>query len=50
MAGTIGEQPALSYAHVARTGLLPEQFLAPLADRVRMNDNGTLNVDAFTPH
>ncbi|MGI3198684.1 hypothetical protein ACRJ4W_08840 [Streptomyces sp. GLT-R25] len=33
----------------ARTGLEPEQVLAQLADRVRMDD-GALEVDAFTPH
>ncbi|MDQ1032773.1 hypothetical protein QF035_010355 [Streptomyces umbrinus] len=37
-------------AIATRTGLSPEQVLAQLADRVRMNDNGTLTVDAFTPH
>ncbi|MFF5011542.1 hypothetical protein ACFY3G_53410 [Streptomyces phaeochromogenes] len=31
----------------ARTSLEPEQVLAQLADRVRMDDNGTLTVDAF---
>ncbi|MFJ9153398.1 hypothetical protein ACIRP7_36290 [Streptomyces sp. NPDC102270] len=33
----------------AHTGLQPEQILAQLADRVRMNDDGTLTVDTFTP-
>ncbi|MFF5011454.1 hypothetical protein ACFY3G_52930 [Streptomyces phaeochromogenes] len=33
----------------ARTGLEPEQVLAQLADRVRMDDDGVLAVDAFTP-
>ncbi|MFG2351824.1 hypothetical protein [Streptomyces phaeochromogenes] len=36
-------------AIAARTGLKPEQVLAQLADRVRMDDNGALAVDAFTP-
>ncbi|MEU0032061.1 hypothetical protein [Streptomyces sp. NPDC006335] len=36
-------------AIVARTGLTPEQLLAQLADQVRLNDNGTLAVDAFAP-
>ncbi|WP_307517386.1 hypothetical protein [Streptomyces umbrinus] len=34
----------------ARTGFSPEQVLAQLADRVRMDDDGALAVDAFTPH
>ncbi|MEU4618275.1 hypothetical protein [Streptomyces umbrinus] len=34
----------------ARTGLEPEQVLAQLADRVRIDDDGALAVDAFTPH
>ncbi|MGP4051241.1 hypothetical protein [Streptomyces sp. 2A115] len=34
----------------ARTGLGPEQILAQLADRVRMDDDGALTADAFTPH
>ena len=33
----------------ARTGLEPEQVLAQLADRVRMDDDGVLAVDSFTP-
>ncbi|MFC8202249.1 hypothetical protein ACFUTV_43765 [Streptomyces sp. NPDC057298] len=33
----------------ARTGFEPEQVLAQLADRVRMDDDGSLTVDAFTP-
>ncbi|MEU0650550.1 hypothetical protein [Streptomyces umbrinus] len=37
-------------AIAAHTGLEPEQILAQLADRVRMNDNGALTVDTFTPH
>lgn len=36
-------------AIAARTGLEPEQVLAQLADRVRMDDDGALAVDAFTP-
>ena len=36
-------------AIAARTGLEPEQVLAQLADRVRMDDDGALTVDAFTP-
>ncbi|MGP4048818.1 hypothetical protein [Streptomyces sp. 2A115] len=35
-------------AIAARTGLGPEQ-LAQLADRVRMDDDGALTGDAFTP-
>ncbi|WP_327398669.1 hypothetical protein [Streptomyces phaeochromogenes] len=37
-------------AITARTGLEPEQVLAQLADRVRIDDDGALTVDAFTPH
>ncbi|MGI3223269.1 hypothetical protein ACRJ4B_04140 [Streptomyces sp. GTA36] len=37
-------------AMAARTGLEPEQVLAQLAHRVRMNDESTLTVDTFTPH
>ncbi|WAU82619.1 hypothetical protein O1Q96_24525 [Streptomyces sp. Qhu-G9] len=33
----------------ARTGLEPEQVLAQLVDRVRVDDDGALTVDAFTP-
>ncbi|MER6138295.1 hypothetical protein [Streptomyces sp. NPDC001815] len=33
----------------ARTGLGPEQVLAQLAVRVRVDDGGALTVDAFTP-
>ncbi|MFE9687047.1 hypothetical protein [Streptomyces sp. NPDC006285] len=33
-----------------RTGLSPEQILAQLADRVRLDDDGALTVDTFTPH
>lgn len=33
-----------------RTGLEPQQVLAQLADRVRMNDDSTLTIDTFTPH
>ncbi|MFE9687831.1 hypothetical protein [Streptomyces sp. NPDC006285] len=33
-----------------RTGLQPEQVLAQLADRIRMDDTGALTVDTFTPH
>lgn len=36
-------------AIAARTGFEPEQVLAQLADRVRMDDDGALTVDAFTP-
>ncbi|WP_307530820.1 hypothetical protein [Streptomyces umbrinus] len=36
-------------AIAARTGLEPEQVLAQLADQVRMNDDGALTVDTFTP-
>ncbi|WP_308403207.1 hypothetical protein [Streptomyces sp. BV286] len=36
-------------AIAARTGLEPEQVLAQLADQVRMDDDGTLTVDTFTP-
>ncbi|MDQ1041612.1 hypothetical protein QFZ75_008114 [Streptomyces sp. V3I8] len=36
-------------AIAARTGLQPEQVLAQLADRVRMDDTGALTVDTFTP-
>lgn len=36
-------------AIATRTGLEPEQILAQLADQVRMNDDGTLTVDTFTP-
>ncbi|MCX4561767.1 hypothetical protein OHA02_37025 [Streptomyces phaeochromogenes] len=36
-------------AIAAHTGLEPEQVLAQLADRVRMDDDGALTVDAFTP-
>ncbi|MBV1940889.1 hypothetical protein KUF83_30620 [Streptomyces sp. BV286] len=36
-------------AIAARTGLEPEQVLAQLADRVRMNVDGALTVDTFTP-
>ncbi|MFD3373799.1 MULTISPECIES: hypothetical protein [unclassified Streptomyces] len=32
-----------------RTGLEPEQFLAQLADRVHMDDDGVLAVAAFAP-
>ncbi|MFI1212409.1 hypothetical protein ACH4UV_32955 [Streptomyces sp. NPDC020802] len=35
-------------AIAARTGLEPEQVLAQLADRVRMDGDGALTVDAFT--
>ncbi|MEU0650291.1 hypothetical protein [Streptomyces umbrinus] len=37
-------------AIAARTGLEPERILAQRADPVRMDDNGTLTVDIFTPH
>ncbi|MDQ1041590.1 hypothetical protein QFZ75_008092 [Streptomyces sp. V3I8] len=37
-------------AIAARTGLQPEQVLAQLADRVRMDDTGALTVSTFTPH
>ncbi|GHB92469.1 hypothetical protein AB0H69_48640 [Streptomyces phaeochromogenes] len=37
-------------AIAARTGLTPEQVLTQLADRVRIDDNGALAVDTFTPH
>ncbi|MFC8198318.1 hypothetical protein ACFUTV_23415 [Streptomyces sp. NPDC057298] len=36
-------------AIAARAGLRPEQVLAQLADRVRIDDGGALTVDAFTP-
>ncbi|MGX1916150.1 hypothetical protein ACWIID_46390 [Streptomyces phaeochromogenes] len=36
-------------AIAAHTGLQPEQVLAQLADRVRMDDDGALTVDSFTP-
>ncbi|MFI6341193.1 hypothetical protein [Streptomyces sp. NPDC050535] len=36
-------------AIAACAGLSAEQVLTQLADRVRMDDNGTLAVDAFTP-
>lgn len=36
-------------AIAARTGFSPEQVLAQLADQVRMNDDGALTVDTFTP-
>ncbi|MFF5011451.1 hypothetical protein ACFY3G_52915 [Streptomyces phaeochromogenes] len=36
-------------AIATRTGLEPEQVLAQLADRVRMDDDGALTVDTFTP-
>ncbi|MCR3731832.1 hypothetical protein FHS35_008749 [Streptomyces umbrinus] len=36
-------------AIASRTGLEPEQVLAQLADRVHMDDDGALAVDAFTP-
>ncbi|MFF3489668.1 hypothetical protein ACFYXC_41645 [Streptomyces sp. NPDC002701] len=36
-------------AIAVRTGLEPEQILAQLADRVRIDDDGALTVDAFTP-
>ncbi|MFF3891269.1 hypothetical protein [Streptomyces sp. NPDC001914] len=31
-------------------GLIPEQVLSQLADRARMNDDGTVTVEPFTPH
>ncbi|MDQ1035370.1 pilus assembly protein TadC [Streptomyces sp. V3I8] len=34
----------------ARAGVSPEQALAQLADRVRMDDTGALTVDTFAPH
>jgi hypothetical protein len=37
-------------AIAARTGLNPEQILAQLAGRVRMDDTGALTVTTFTPH
>ncbi|MEU9900052.1 hypothetical protein ACIBCS_43385 [Streptomyces phaeochromogenes] len=37
------------HAIATRTGLGPEPVLAQLADRVRIDDDGTLAVDAFTP-
>ncbi|MGX9890543.1 hypothetical protein [Streptomyces sp. NPDC002276] len=33
----------------ARTGLRPEQLLAQLADHARLNDDGTLAIEPFTP-
>ncbi|MGX1914238.1 hypothetical protein ACWIID_36215 [Streptomyces phaeochromogenes] len=36
-------------AIASRTCLGPEQVLAQFADRVRMDDDGVLAVDAFTP-
>ncbi|MGA5454873.1 hypothetical protein ACPCVO_50865 [Streptomyces umbrinus] len=36
-------------AIATRTGLEPEQVLAQLADQVRMDDDGALTVDPFTP-
>jgi hypothetical protein len=32
-----------------RSGLRPEQVLAQLADRVRIDEDGALTIDAFTP-
>ncbi|MFD5429977.1 hypothetical protein [Streptomyces sp. NPDC127084] len=36
-------------AVAARTGLRPEHLLAQLADHARLNDDGTLTIDPFTP-
>lgn len=36
-------------AFVARTGLAPERLLAQLADRVELNDDGTLTLEPFNP-
>ncbi|WP_331731018.1 hypothetical protein OG933_45505 (plasmid) [Streptomyces sp. NBC_00016] len=36
-------------ALAARAGLAPEQVLAQLADRVRIDDDGALSVKAFVP-
>ncbi|MER5399834.1 hypothetical protein [Streptomyces sp. NPDC002599] len=37
-------------AIAAGASLIPEQVLSQLADRARMNDDGTVTVEPFTPH